>query len=76
MQQNNSNPSIISKIMSERNKTLKPIENLNVNKMTENLKEETTEEENLLKILEFKRSDENCLNSYLISVMESKNRKE
>ena len=72
MSQNNSNTSVISKIMSTDNKTLEPIEKLTISKMIKNLREETNQEQNLTKILEFKRDDEACLEEYLKSILNHK----
>lgn len=59
---------IIEKIISQKKTNFECIEDLNLEKMIENLNAETTEEENLRKILEFRKSDEKCLEEHLCSV--------
>jgi hypothetical protein len=44
-------------------------QNLNLLKMTDNLKKETSEEQNLLKILEILTSEEKCLEKHICSIM-------
>lgn len=74
MEQNNSKAttSIISKILTAKKTTFQSIEDTNLETMIKNLNAHSSEEENLTKILEFKKSDEKCLESYLYSLLNNK----